>query len=140
METLRFKTVTWEEHPEEFRIRMETAPIFSTDAEGKAVYEGMSSPSRVFEVEGVFRGENASSVFKSLMTLLASGEAGELEHPVWGTFSAVLTQARMEKGSRRGCIFYTLELAEADSAGQIIVLPKYSELWMNNLISPEADA
>lgn len=125
MANMTFDQWEWPANPEQFQIRGETSPQFTVSEDGSAVYAGMSPVARSFSGKGVFFGENAADHFKTMMKYLTEKTPGALVHPVWGGVRAVLTQLTMEEGSREECISYSFVFREVDAQGNVIVLPTY---------------
>ena len=124
MATMKYKSFTWMELPETLRIRAVRAPEYEISEDGKYSYTGLSPLCRIISGEGVFRGEYAYEYFNALQVLLATGTAGDLEHSIWGTISAFLTEVEMGQDSREGYVSYSFVFREADESGLIPALPE----------------
>ena len=127
MATMKFKTFTWMELPEELTIRAVRVPEFQIDENGKYNYTGLSPMCRVIRGKGVFRGAYANEYFNALQVLLAAGTAGDLEHSVWGKITCFLTEVEMGQDCREGYLEYSFVFREADESGVIPALPE--EKW-----------
>ncbi len=124
MDKLKYRTWTWPENPEEFRIQALRAPQYTVAEDGTISYEGLGPLCRVISGKGVFQGSDAANSFNALSVLMATGKVGELIHPIWGSIQAYLTELEMEEDSRENCIVYSFTFREADESGMIPVLPE----------------
>lgn len=120
---LKFRSLEWTEAPEVFLIRMETKPLFEVLEDGTQVFDKMSQAARVFDVRGFFLGENATERFQALMGLLGDRTAGDLIHPVWGSFKTLLTRVELDENSGPGCVAYKAVFEETDADGNPVALP-----------------
>lgn len=123
MDRMKFKTFTWPENPEEFRIQAVRAPQYIVTELGDYDYTGLGPLCRVISGSGVFCGEYAVQNYNTLQVLMANGTAGELAHPLWGTISAFLTGLTMDMEGREQYIAYTFTFREANEDGMIPRLP-----------------
>jgi prophage DNA circulation protein len=127
MEKMKFKFWTWPENPETFHIQALAEPMYTLHEDGTITYEGLGPVCRIISGKGVFRGTDAVEDFNALAVIMATRTAGELSHPLWGTFRAYLTGLTMEQESREGYIAYTYTFREADESGMIPALPEDKE-------------
>lgn len=129
MNKLKFQDWVWPENPETFLIRAERTPEYEKAEDGTMTYNGMSQLSRTISGRGVFQGKYAATYYLALAAYLRAGEAGELVHPVWGTFKALLTELSMEEDSREDWVVYSFTFQETDSNGTIPLLTKLAN-WV----------
>lgn len=127
MDKLKYKFWTWPENPEIFLIDAVMEPMYTVEDDGTIQYQGLGPLCRVITGSGVFHGADASEDFNALAVIMATGTAGDLVHPVWGTISAYLTGLKMEEGSRENYIAYSFTFREADESGTIPKLPDQEE-------------
>lgn len=129
MNKLKFQDWVWPENPETFLIRAERTPKYEKAEDGTMTYSGMSQLSRTITGRGVFQGSYAATYYMALAAYLRSAEAGDLIHPVWGTFRALLTELSMEEDSREDWVVYSFTFQETDSDGTIPLLTKLAN-WV----------
>lgn len=127
MDKLKYKFWTWPENPETFLIDAVMEPMYTVEEDGTIQYQGLGPLCRIITGSGVFHGADASEDFNALAVIMATGTAGDLVHPVWGTISAYLTGLKMEEGSRENYIVYSFTFREADESGTIPKLPDSGE-------------
>ena len=127
MNGMKFKEFVWLENPESFHIQASRTPEYTIDDEGNYDYKGLGPMCRIISGTGVFQGDFAYENFNSLQVLMASGSAGDLIHPIWGTIRAYLTQLQMQSQSREGYVEYSFTFREADESGVIPALP--TDIW-----------
>lgn len=127
MDKMKFRMFRWPENPEEFGISAHCVPLYTPNSIGGYDYNGLTPMIRVFNGRGVFCGERATDRFNSLAVLMATGQEGELYHPVWGTTTAYLTDLQMEQESRPEYIVYSFTFRETDETGGIPRLPEWDE-------------
>lgn len=125
MDKMKFSAFTWPNNPETFKIRAIREPEYTIDDDGKFNYTGIGPLCREFTGSGVFYGEYAHQYFNTLQTIMATGTAGNLVHPVWGTATVFLTGLEMQQESREGYVAYSFTFREADESGKIPALPEW---------------
>lgn len=119
MDKLRYKTFTWPENPERYRVESKREPVYSKNEDGSVAFDGLGPRKRVVTGSGCFAGSGAYTNFKALEAMTAQTDAGELEHPVWGTMTAFFTELVMEQEPRADYVAYSFTFREADSSGAI---------------------
>lgn len=119
MNKMKYKTFTWPENPSEFAISCLREPIYETLSDKSVVFRGLGPVKRTFTGKGVFFGANAYNTFKSLAALISQSTTGQLEHPVWGNFSAYLMELNLEQEPKENYVAYNFMFREADSNGAI---------------------
>ena len=127
MDKMKFKTFTWMDNPETFRIEAVRTPIYTINDTQDYVYEGLGPMCRIISGKGVFYGEYAVQNYNTMQVLMSNGTAGELVHPLWGTMQAFLTGLTMDMEGREDYIAYTFTFREADGEGNIPPLPEDME-------------
>lgn len=125
MDKMRFGVFTWQENPESFCMEAVREPIYVEDEYGVLQYDKMGPVCRVITGAGVFRGQFAYQDFNTLHVLMQTGVAMELVHPLWGTYSAILTELTLRNTSRDHYVEYTFTFREADLNGSVPRLPDF---------------
>ena len=118
MSSLSYKTFVWPQNPHTYQEKTAREPHFRTQ-EGITYFDGMGEMKRKITGSGVFSGENAYTEFKKLIALFEQGEAGNLEHPVWGIRFCYLTGLELTQEPKENYVSYRFTFREADSSGEI---------------------
>ena len=119
MEKMQYKTFTWPQNPASFSISCLREPVYETLGDKSVEFKGLGPLKRTITGRGVFTGTGAYTSFKSLMALMNQTAAGQLVHPVWGSFSAVLLELKLEQKPMENYVDYSFTFREADSSGSI---------------------
>lgn len=124
---MTFRMFTWPENPETFQIEAIREPLYTVAGDGTVSYQGLGPMCRIITGRGVFRGKNAHDSFNALAVIMATGQLGDLVHPIWGTLKVYLTELRLEQESRENYAAYSFTFREADESGAIPKLPENDE-------------
>lgn len=124
MEKMKFRMFTWPENPEYYSVETLREPRYTEEADGTLTYHSLGPMCRVIRGNGVFCGPEAAEEFNALAVILATGEMGELAHPVWGTVNAYFTELKLEQESRADYVAYSFVFREANQDGSIPPLPE----------------
>lgn len=119
MDKLSYKSFTWPENPERYRVESCREPEYHTDESGVVIFDGLGERQRTVTGSGCFMGSGAYANFKKLEALTGEKTAGKLVHPVWGTMTAFLTELTMEQEPKENYVAYTFTFREANSSGAI---------------------
>lgn len=119
MDKLSYKTFTWPENPERYRVESKREPVYSTAEDGTVTFAGLGPRKRVITGSGCFEGSDAYTNFKALEALTAQTGSGALVHPVWGTVTAFFTELTLEQEPKADYVAYSFTFREADSDGGI---------------------
>lgn len=118
-ESLKFKTFTWPNQPEEYREEWVREPVYVRSGAGNDVFSGMGPAKRVITGSGVFFGTDAHNDFKALEALFEETGTGTLIHPFYGSRMVYFTGLELRENTRRDYAAYSFEFTEADEAGTI---------------------
>ena len=118
MNYLTFKTFAWPSNPHTYRESYVREPQYYTQ-DGNTYFDGMGEMKRKITGSGVFSGENAYTEFKKLIDLFEQGEAGNLEHPVWGIRFCYLTGMELTQEPREDYVSYSFEFTGASTNGTV---------------------
>ena len=121
MEKLKYKSFTWPENPQQYRVESRRDMMSHVDEAGMQQFDGLGPWKRIITGNGSFLGPEAYNAFKILQELTMNREAGLLVHPVWGTVSAFLTELVLEQEPRTDYVAYSFVFREADTEGKLIV-------------------
>lgn len=118
MEKLSYKTFVWPQNPHTYKEEYIRTPNYVT-VEGETYYDGMSDMKQVITGKGVFFGDTAFTQFKKLALLFQDGQAGNLEHPVWGIRYCYFTGLELTQEPKNNYVSYTFEFTVANSNGVV---------------------
>lgn len=118
MSSLSYKTFVWPQNPHTYKEEYIRTPKYRT-VDGESVFDGMGEMQRIITGSGIFFGENAYSDFQDLAALFASGEAGNLEHPVWGIRYCYFTGLELTQEPKDNCVSYKFEFTGALTNGNV---------------------
>lgn len=125
MGNMSFRMFTWPNNPEHFEIEAVLEPEYETAEDGAVTYTGLGPLCRIIRGSGVFIGKYAHESFNALQVIMATKTMGELNHPVWGTCNAYLTELKLEHESRPEYVSYSFTFREVNENGTIPKLPEY---------------
>ncbi len=120
MNKLSYKTFVWPQNPHTYKEEYIRTPHYKT-VDQVAYFEGMSDMKQVITGKGVFFGDDAFNQFKKLALLFEDGDAGNLEHPIWGIRYCYFTNLQLTQEPKNNYVSYTFEFTRAQNNG---VVPK----------------
>lgn len=118
MDYLSYKTFVWPQNPHTYREESIREPQYVT-VDGVTTYSGMGQMKRIITGSGVFFGDNAYAQFKQLMLLFDSGEAGNLEHPIWGIRYCYFTGLELTQEPKENYVSYKFTFTCAATNGTV---------------------
>lgn len=118
MDLLSYKSFVWPQNPHIYQEHTSREAQYYTE-DGETYYKGMGEMRRIITGSGVFQGEGAYEQFKQLIKLMENGEAGNLEHPVWGIRYCYLTGLLLKQEPKENYVSYEFEFTQAKNNGEV---------------------
>ena len=119
MANLSFGTFVWPNDPEKYEEKAVREPVYTKDVEGNTHFSGMGAVRRTITGSGFFFGTNAYADFKALLAMMGQTEPANLNHPVWGSRQAYLTELTSTMEPREDFVAYSFTFLEANSDGTV---------------------
>ena len=118
MEKMSYKTFVWPQNPHTYKEEYVREAHFFTE-DKQTYFDGMGDMQRIITGSGTFFGDAAYEDFRKLAKLFEDGEAGNLEHPLWGIRYCYFTGLELTQEPRENCVSYAFRFTGALTNGEV---------------------